>query len=60
MSLHAQSEKMAEDVCEVGKTIGLRFKGDAKHMFSVLAQGRSTINNKVGVNEGQRSRERAM
>jgi len=35
--LHGNGKKKAEDVCEIGKIVGLKFKGDKNNMFDVLA-----------------------
>ena len=59
VTLHAQPERVAEDVCEVGKTIRLKFKGDAENMFNSLSSGSRKNKVKNGVNEGRRSEDEA-
>ena len=59
MTLHAQPERVAEDVCELGKTIRLKFKRDAENMFNALSHGSRKNKVKNGVNEGRRSEDGA-
>jgi len=35
--LHGKGKNKADDVCEIGKIVGLKFKGDKNNMFDVLA-----------------------
>ena len=35
--LHGNAKVMSEDVCDVGKAIGLKFNGDKNNMFDVLS-----------------------
>lgn len=34
--LHGNGKKKSEDVCEIGKVVGLKFEGDTNNMFEVL------------------------
>ena len=45
--LHGNEKKKFEDVCEIGKVVGLQFVGDTNNMFDVLS-GKGRI--KQGVN----------
>ena len=35
--LHGNATVMSEDVCDIGNTVGLKFKGDKNNMFDVLS-----------------------
>jgi hypothetical protein len=35
--LHGNDKKKSEDVCEIGKVVGLQFEGDTHNMFDVLS-----------------------
>ena len=48
--LHGNDKVMSDDVCEIGRTIGLNFNGDKNNMFDVLSGvGRKT---RVGGGDG--------
>ena len=41
--LHGNDKVTSEDVCEIGRTVGLKFNGDKNNMFDVLSGvGRKT------------------
>ena len=35
--LHGNNKVVNEDICDIGKTVGLKFKGDKNNMFGVLS-----------------------
>jgi len=35
--LHGKENKLSQDVCEIGKVVGLKFAGDKNNMFDVLS-----------------------
>jgi len=35
--LHGNKNVVSEDVCGIGKTVGIEFKGDKNNMFDVLS-----------------------
>ena len=35
--LHGNDKVLSEDVCEIGRTVGLNFSGDKNNMFDVLS-----------------------
>jgi hypothetical protein len=37
--LHGNNKVASEDVCEIGKVIGLKFNGDKNNMFDVFSGG---------------------
>jgi len=37
--LHGNSKVVNDDVCNIGKMVGLKFKGDKNNMFDVLSGG---------------------
>jgi hypothetical protein len=38
--LHGNKNKAIDDVCEIGKAVGLKFKGDNNNIFDVLSGAR--------------------
>lgn len=57
MALHGKPQKVVDDVCEVGKSTGLKIKGDYSNMFSVLSRGRGDGVKKERKCEGGKGRE---
>jgi len=35
--LHGNKKVLSEDVCEIGKSLGIKFSGDKNNMFDVLS-----------------------
>jgi hypothetical protein len=57
VAVHGNDQMVVDDVCGIGKTIGVSFMGDKENMFQVLSRAGNGKKETAGQRQGKRARK---